>query len=59
MNISRIAAALGRCGKGKRKTLTPAQRRAQRRRLAAIRHLRWAKPQNARLVKPVDTPLDT
>ena len=37
-----IAAALGALGRGKKKTLTAAQRAAQRARLATVRAKRWA-----------------
>lgn len=41
LSKSEIAAALGALGAGKKKTLTDAQRAAQRARLAKVRALRW------------------
>jgi hypothetical protein len=43
MNASEIAAALGKRGLGKKKTLTPKQRAEQRKRLAIVREKRWPK----------------
>lgn len=41
MSPSQLAAALGRLAKGKKKTLTKAERARRRRSLAKARKLRW------------------
>lgn len=54
LSKSEIAAALGALGVGKKKTLTDAQRAAQRARLAKVRKLRWVRPDTKPIaVEPV------
>ena len=44
---NKAAQALGRLGKGKKKTLTNAERKRRAARLAQARALRWEDPANA------------